>query len=167
MVSMLTEQPESVLAASADAHGGGGGKTRPGQWGAHGGHDGRTSLATSPAAAQLLSVPICTCSFHSDPLSLSSQPPPSGLAPGPNDRHTEEPWLDPDCLPLGNMRQVNSNVKRISAFSAFPSLARVHSEKLRLGTLGAHTARRGSRGNHLGSPGPALHACRSGVRPTW
>lgn len=164
---MLTAQPEHVLAASVDAHGAGGGKTRPGWWGASGRCDGRISLDTSPAAAQLLSVPICTCSFHSDPLSLSPQPPPSGLAPGPSDRPMEEPRLDPDCLPLGNVRQVNSNVKRISAFSAFPSLARVHSGKLRLGTLGAHTARRGSRGNHLGSPGPALRACRSGVRPTW
>lgn len=151
---MLTVQPKRVLAASADAHDAGGGKMRPSRWGARGGW----GVMGGPALPPVQLLLNCTCSFHSDPLSLSPQPPPSGSTPGPSDRHTEEPWLDP--ISLGNVRQVNSDVKRISAFSVFPSLARVHSGKLRLGTLGAHTARRGSRGNHLGSPGPALRTCR-------
>lgn len=60
--------------------------------------DGWTSLATSPAAAQLLSMPICTCSFHSDPMSLSYQLSFSGSVPGPSDRHMDELWLDPNHL---------------------------------------------------------------------
>lgn len=126
------------------------------------GRDGRPSLATSPAAAQLLSVPICACSVHSDPTSLSSQLPLCGSAPatGTWTRHSWTP-----ATSLENVTQMNSDGERTSAFSAFPSPARVHSGKLRLGTLGAHTARRGSRGNHLGSPGPALPTCKPGVQP--
>ena len=77
----------------------GGGKTGPRRWVPEEGRDGRTSLATSPAAAQLLSVPICTCGFYSDPMALSSQLTPSGSASGPSNRHMEEPWLDRNCLP--------------------------------------------------------------------
>lgn len=77
----------------------GGGKIGPRLWVLEEGCDGRTSLAISPAAAQLLSVPICTCSFHSDPMALGSQLTSSGSASGPSHRYMEEPWLDPNCLP--------------------------------------------------------------------
>lgn len=50
------------------------------------------------SAAQLLSVPICTCSFYSDPMSLSYQLSLSGSVPGPGDRRMDELWLDPNHL---------------------------------------------------------------------
>lgn len=51
---MLMTQPERVLAAGVDSQDAGGGKTRPGRWGVHGGRDKRISLATNPAAVQRL-----------------------------------------------------------------------------------------------------------------
>lgn len=53
---------------------------------------------SSCSAAQLLSVPICTCSFYSDPMSLSYQLSLSGSVPGPGDRRMDELWLDPNHL---------------------------------------------------------------------
>lgn len=89
--------------------------------------DGQISLAFSLAAAQLLSVPICICSFHSDPMSLSAQlPPPSGSAPETG-TWTRRSWTP--TASLQDMRQMNSDGKRTPAFSAFSSLARVHSRE--------------------------------------
>lgn len=51
---MLTAQPERVLAASADAHDAGGGKTRPGWWGAHGGRMGGVMGGPALPPVQLL-----------------------------------------------------------------------------------------------------------------
>lgn len=110
-----------ALDAAWTRGGSGGGEASPPPVAAGRGREGRTSLATSAAAAQLLSMRLSTCAFPRLPAV------PQQLSPGPqhpSDRR--QAWWTPTSS-LQNVGQEYSEGKRTSAFSAFPSLATMHS----------------------------------------
>lgn len=81
--------------------------------------DGRTSLATGPAAAQLPSEPL-----HASAPSCPPAAQPQARATG---ACTSRGWTPTSSLQ--NVRQKNSEGKRTSAFSAFPTPVVTHSRK--------------------------------------
>lgn len=112
-----------------------GSKTRPSaRWG----RDRRTSLATSPAAAQLPNVPIAPAVSILTPCPSAPSCPPVAQ---PQAQVTPSTWSRgwTPTASLKNVRQVNSDGRRIS-FSAFPSPAKVHSGEIKAW----HTEMRGS-----------------------
>lgn len=67
-----------------------GSERRPRGWVQDRAYDGQSSLLP----VQLLSVPICTSSFHSDPMALAPSCP-----QGQANRHVYELWSQPSRLP--------------------------------------------------------------------